>query len=185
MADYKITNYEDHKKLEQARLMLKQELDAFMPDYSKVQQIGMDFDSFYNTGIKDNWRTIAVKLGDNQDPVEHADKFSNTLEILSECKGVENFGMNFVKPYGRIMPHTDPEVIVDGKEVPFINCLAGVVIPSANVHKCGMMFDNKEVAVAEGEWVTFLPSTKHSAWNYTDHYRLTCMSTINLEYFSS
>ena len=91
MADYKITNYEDYGKLEQARLMLKQELDAFMPDYSKVQQIGMDFDSFYNTGVKDNWRTIAVKLGDNQDPVEHADKFSNTLEILSECKGVENF----------------------------------------------------------------------------------------------
>ena len=40
MADYKITNYEDYEKLEQARLMLKQELDAFMPDYSKVQQIG-------------------------------------------------------------------------------------------------------------------------------------------------
>ena len=79
MANYKITNYEDYEKLEQARLMLKQELDAFMPDYSKVQQIGMDFDSFYNTGIKDNWRTIAVKLGDNQDPVEHADKFPNTL----------------------------------------------------------------------------------------------------------
>ena len=48
-----------------------------------------------------------------------------------------------------------------------------------------MMFNNKEVIVAEGEWITFLPSTKHSAWNYTDHYRLTCMSTINLEYFSS
>ena len=185
MADYKITNYEDYGKLEQARLMLKQELDAFMPDYSKVQQIGMDFDSFYNTGVKDNWRTIAVKLGDNQNPVEHSDKFPNTLEILNQCKGVENFGMNFVKPRGRIMPHTDPEVIVDGQEVPFINCLAGVVIPSTNVDECGMKFNDKEVVVAEGEWITFLPSTKHSAWNYTDHYRLTCMSTINLEYFSS
>ena len=48
MADYKITNSEDSGKLEQARLMLKQELDAFMPDYSKVQQIGMDFDSIFS-----------------------------------------------------------------------------------------------------------------------------------------
>ena len=44
---YDIKTYVDYDKLEKARVLFKQELDEFIKDYSIVQQIGMDLDTYY------------------------------------------------------------------------------------------------------------------------------------------
>ena len=57
---YNIKDYVDFENLDLARVLYKEELDIFLHDYSIVQEIGMDLDDMYNTGVKDNWRTIPI-----------------------------------------------------------------------------------------------------------------------------
>ena len=84
MADlfYDIKKYIDFDKLDKARVMIKQELDAFIKDYAIVQEIGMDLDTYYRTGIKDNWRNIPIKVSDPgmDHELKYADKFPKSLE---------------------------------------------------------------------------------------------------------
>ncbi len=188
MADlfYDIKKYIDFDKLDKARVMIKQELDAFIKDYAIVQEIGMDLDTYYRTGIKDNWRNIPIKVSDPgmDHELKYADKFPKSLEIINSCRGLTNIGMNFTKPYGEIVPHRDPYDTIDGQVVKHITFIAGVIIPSTDVNKCGMKFNDTTIFLGEGEWVGFSPDTMHSSWNKTDQYRLSLIATIDSKYIS-
>tara|TARA_X000000368_G_scaffold141186_1_gene111127 strand:+ start:4598 stop:5170 length:573 start_codon:yes stop_codon:yes gene_type:complete len=185
---YDIKTYVDYDNLEKARVLFKQELDEFIKDYSIVQQIGMDLDTYYKTGVKDNWRNIPIKVGDPgmDNELQYADKFPKTLEVVEQCKGLTNIGMNFTKPHGKIVPHSDPyDKDKDGNIIKHITFINGVIIPSDKVNECGMKFNDTTIYLAESEWVGFSPETKHSSWNYTDHYRLSIIATIDSKYLTT
>ena len=100
MADlfYDIKKYIDFDKLDKARVMIKQELDAFIKNYAIVQEIGMDLDTYYRTGIKDNWRNIPIKVSDPgmDHELKYADKFPKSLQIINSCRGLTNIDQNMV-----------------------------------------------------------------------------------------
>jgi magnesium transporter len=126
---YNIKDYVDFENLDLARVLYKEELDIFLHDYSIVQEIGMDLDDMYNTGVKDNWRTIPI-INSEPGGIHFKENFPKTLAMIETCRGITNFAMNFTKPNGVIVPHQDPYDIIDGEEIKHYNCVAGVVIPS-------------------------------------------------------
>jgi len=179
---FDIKDYNDYENLDRARVLYKEELDMFMQDYSIVQDIGMDLDEMYGTGVKDNWRTIPII---NSDPggIHFKEKFPKTLAMIETCRGITNFSMNFIRPKGVIVPHQDPYDIIDGEEIKHYNCVAGVVIPTTDVNECGMKIDNEIKYLHEGEWFCFHPDARHEVWNKTSNYRLTVIATIDRRYF--
>jgi aspartyl/asparaginyl beta-hydroxylase (cupin superfamily) len=179
---YNIKDYVDFENLDLARVLYKEELDIFLHDYSIVQEIGMDLDDMYNTGVKDNWKTIPI-INSEPGGIHFKENFPKTLAMIETCRGITNFAMNFTKPNGVIVPHQDPYDIIDGEEIKHYNCVAGVVIPSNDVNECGMRFDGQDKYLHEGEWFSFHPDVKHEAWNKTDKYRLTTIATIDRRYF--
>jgi len=179
---FDIKTYVDYDKLDHARILYKQELDIFLSDYSVIQEIGMDLDTMYNTKVKDNWKSLPI-INSESGGVEFREHFPKTYDIVKTCHGITNFSMNFTSPHGVIVPHQDPYDIINGEEIKHYNCLAGVVIPSDDINKCGMKFGDEEKFLHEGEWFCFHPDIKHEAWNRTDQYRLTLITTIDRRYF--
>lgn len=117
-----------------------------------------------------NWRTRGIVFWDYWDK-EIAKRCPKTWAVLSNIPGLSTASINVLEANTDILPHIgDTNAVVRG-HLP-------LVVPSKDSSQCGFRVQTENRAWEEGKLLLFPDSSRHSAWNHTQHPRMLLLFDI-------
>lgn len=137
---------------------------------------------------KHDWKTIPCY----HNRVFDKNIFPNSWKPLSECRGVYQILINFLRPYGKITPHKDTsnwDIIEKSlkKQVDGYSIVATLQSGMKNKEEktVGMDVEGIQKFPLEQELVCFDGKRyAHSMWNDTPEWRITAVIDVNKNFFS-
>jgi hypothetical protein len=123
------------------------------------------------------------------------DVFKRSWQLMSECKGVKQIFINFIKPNGIITPHLDTstwEKIEEDWGLPLYSLEGGSIIATLftgmknrEEKTVGMKVNGVYKFPLAGELVCFDGRwNEHQMWNNTNEWRITAVIDIDRQYFT-
>jgi aspartyl/asparaginyl beta-hydroxylase (cupin superfamily) len=119
---------------------------------------------------KNKWRTRGIVFWDLVEK-ETCKLCPITWEILSNIPGLLTASINLLEANTDIRPHVgDTNATVRGH--------LALVVPSSDPSQCGFMVQGETRPWEEGKLLLFPDSSRHAAWNHTQHPRLLLLFDI-------
>lgn len=123
------------------------------------------------------------------------DVFKRSWQLMSECKGIKQIFINFIKPNGIITPHLDTstwEKIEEDWGLPLYSLEGGSIIATLftgmknrEEKTVGMKVNGVYKFPLAGELVCFDGRwNEHQMWNNTNEWRITAVIDIDRQYFT-
>ena len=121
--------------------------------------------------------------------------FKRSWQLMSECKGIKQIFINFIKPNGIITPHLDTstwEKIEEDWGLPLYSLEGGSIIATLftgmknrEEKTVGMKVNGVYKFPLAGELVCFDGRwNEHQMWNNTNEWRITAVIDIDRQYFT-
>jgi hypothetical protein len=121
--------------------------------------------------------------------------FKRSWQLMSECVGVKQIFINFIKPHGIITPHLDTstwEKIEEDWELPLYTLEGASIIATLftgmknrETKSVGMKVNGVYKYPLAGELVCFDGRwNEHQMWNNTDEWRITAVIDIDRKFFN-
>ena len=121
--------------------------------------------------------------------------FKRSWQLMSECKGIKQIFINFIKPNGIITPHLDTstwEKIEEDWGMPLYSLEGASIIATLftgmkdrNTKTVGMKVNGVYKFPLAGELVCFDGRwNEHQMWNNTNEWRITAVIDIDRQYFT-
>jgi len=121
--------------------------------------------------------------------------FKRSWQLMSECKGIKQIFINFIKPNGIITPHLDTstwEKIEEDWGLPLYSLEGGSIIATLftgmknrEEKTVGMKVNGVYKFPLAGELVCFDGRwNEHQMWNNTNEWRITAVIDIDRKYFT-